>query len=269
MLNEQNLQRATLHVVFSHQPPKKVTNSFWMNNFLFKIHWLISRKNKRSQMGRPTIGEAGTFRRALLQNILKEIKQISGLTIDALAEALALPSRSGETVSPEMLRQYFSCLKSVSEQKIFAVVNAAEKLGWSGPVTRAVKGNFLEEMMMGTGFGGYHAQDLSRKLESIGNDPQKLTKQGLARIKAGVNKLLEAGWAEQDVAFMAIATLENSIDPYDLSGGGGLLSNPPQMPIYRPGIAPAQSIGFAWQSCTMREMTEIFRSQSLAKIALS
>lgn len=134
--------------------------------------------------------KAGLDTRALI----REIKELSGLSAEKLSDALS--SSHGLVISGGLLRQYMTGNKPASPSRKRALAMAATKLGWAGKTCEDVL-YWTDPMLMAALRARQSDYDVDRRTERY-----------VQKLDGGLHGLFELGFDTEDIEYLVVTRIQ-------------------------------------------------------------
>lgn len=182
-----------------------------------------------------------------IQRLVKEIKQISGLTWEQISVELEVSGQLKlQEVSSDLLRQYAGGKKPASNKKQLKIALAAEKCGWAGPVVIRVLQYFADG---GAAYFGMPEQKYlacKKSLDQIDRYDQKARRLAVERVKRAISSLMAWGYPDTAMVYMVAALIEEATPESEKSGRAGMV-DPGRLPFYRESDLQNAPLCVSWQ----------------------
>ena len=140
----------------------------------------------RSKLSEEAHIKAGLDTRALI----REIKELSGLSAEKLSDALS--SSHGLVISGGLLRQYMTGNKPASPSRKRALAMVATKLGWAGKTCEDVL-YWTDPMLMAALRARQSDYDVDRRTERY-----------VQKLDGGLHGLFELGFDTEDIEYLVV-----------------------------------------------------------------
>ncbi len=144
----------------------------------------------RSKLSEEARINAGLGTRALV----REIKELSGLSADKLSDALS--SSHGLVISGGLLRQYMTGNKPASPSRERALAVAATRLGWAGKTCEEVL--FWTDPLLRAALRARRSDD----------DIDRRTERCVRKLDGGLNGLFELGFDTEDIEYLVVTRIQ-------------------------------------------------------------
>jgi hypothetical protein len=122
------------------------------------------------------------------RTLIREIKELSGLSAEKLSDALS--SSHGLVISGGLLRQYMTGNKPASPSRKRALAEAATRLGWAGKTCEEVL--FWTDPLLRTALRARQSDD----------DIDRRTERCVRKLDGGLNGLFELGFDIEDIEYL-------------------------------------------------------------------
>lgn len=194
----------------------------------------------------------------LIQVFMSEIKQVTGLTHEKIAQALdpkGMCSLDGVAIS-----QYKTGVKTMSSHRLLSLAKRTRELGWEIPCIQMML--FLDEI-----FTQKLLDEISANHKEINKKLVQNEKKAVASLMKSVSGLVQSGWNVEDLVCMVIFltqifdheekfTFGGIVDPARITNMiGGDSTNVPEM------------MWLTWRFMSLNEAAQEFASQSDLKKA--
>lgn len=165
------------------------------------------------------------------QLLVQEIKTISRLSWENISNQLNACGTVSINIPTDLLRQYKSG-KPAGKKRLFLIARAALKCGWAGPVVMEIMDYASQEEALRGNMSETEFREWAQDLSNLHKADRRAMQNATTNLEKALRSLMVWGWQQQEVAYMALALIEELTPLHNGSGRGGLV-DPATLPYFR------------------------------------